>query len=176
MKVSWSVNERLWKSERAVWRNHYQPPAANILSAASLARQGFLTEVKFMHRGSYQDEILDISSIPLLDLVKLSKCVSDGVNIEFDSICDDLSPVLININCDWLHFVYSRTLSLTTAETQALVTAVISGVRAVRMDAVGRDLGVLAQCDGKGTCDCIKLGRCRFLEFSNGPGQHACEH
>ena len=36
------------------------------------------------------------------------------------------------------------------------------------MDAVGRDMGVLAQCDGKGKCDCIKLGRCRFLEFSNG--------
>ena len=52
------------------------------------------------------------------------------------------------------------------------MTAVISGVKAVRMDAVGRDMGVLAQCDGKGKCDCIKLGRCRFLEFSNGPGQH----
>ena len=49
-----------------VWRNHYQPPAANILSAASLARQGFLNEVKFIHLGSYQDEIFDISSIPLL--------------------------------------------------------------------------------------------------------------
>ena len=68
-----------------------------------------------------------------------------------------LSPVLNNINCDWLQFVYSRTLSLTTAETQALVTAVISGVKAVRMDAVGRDMGVLAQCDGKG-----KLGHCLF--------------
>ena len=80
MKVSWSVNERLWKSGRAVWRNHFQPPAANILSAASLARQGFLTEVKFMHLGSYQDKILDISRIPLLDLVKLSN-VSAMVSI-----------------------------------------------------------------------------------------------
>ena len=76
VKVSWSVNERLWKSGRAVWRNHFQPPAANILSAASLARQGLMTEVKFMHLGSYQDKILDISSIPLLDLVKLSHCLS----------------------------------------------------------------------------------------------------
>ena len=41
---------------RAEWRNHFKSPAANILSAASLARQGFLTEVKFMHLGSYQDE------------------------------------------------------------------------------------------------------------------------
>ena len=100
-----------------------------------------------------------------LDLVKLSKCVSDGVNIEFDSICVDLSPVLNNINCDWLHFVYSRTLTLTTAETQALVTAVISGVRAVRMDAVGRDRGVLFQYDGRGSVTALSLATVDSLSF-----------
>ena len=39
-----------------------------------------MTEVKFMHLGSHQDKILDISSIPLLDLVKLSN-VSAMVSI-----------------------------------------------------------------------------------------------
>ena len=129
MKVTWRVNERLWKSGRAVWRNHYQPPAANILSAASLARQGFLTEVKFMHLGSYQDKILDISSIPLLDLVKLSKCVTDGVKCDV-GLRGDLSPVLNNINCDFVQFCQKK--SLTTAESQALVTAMVSRVKTVK--------------------------------------------
>ena len=83
----------------------YWPTMEALLSAASLARQGFLTEVKFMNLGC-PGQKFDLSSIPIVDLVKLSKCVSDGVNIEFDSICDDLSPVVININSD-LHFVYS---------------------------------------------------------------------
>merc|ERR1719150_1437639 len=68
---------------RALWRNPthgilYHPPIEALLSAASLARQGFLTEVKVMRLGS-RDEKVDLSSIPKVDLVKLSKCVSDGV-------------------------------------------------------------------------------------------------
>ena len=72
---------------RAVWRNQgYQPSLKHILSAASLARHGFLTEVKFMV--IFHDwGILDLSSIPIVDLQKLSKCVSDGVRINVNT-CD----------------------------------------------------------------------------------------
>ena len=141
---------------RAVWRNQkYHPSLEHMLSAASLARHGFLTEVKFMV--IFPDPgILDLSSIPIVDLQKLSKCVSDGVRIR---TCDgDLSPVLANINCNWVQLSshYEGKSSLTTAETQALVTAMVSGVKTVRMDKIG-DLEVLAQYDGKGKCDCIEL-------------------
>ena len=119
---------------RALWRNpRYHPPIEALLSAASLVRQGFLTEVKFMRLGSRlsEKEKVDLSSIPIDDLVKLSKCVSDGVK------CDargDLSPVLNNINCDFVQFEKEKK-SLTTAESQALVTAMVSRVKTVKMEA-----------------------------------------
>ena len=117
---------------RASWSNpNYWPPMEALLSAASLARQGFLTEVKFMNLGCpRQGQKFDLSSIPIVDLVKLSKCVSDGVK------CDargDLSPVLNNINCDFVQFCQKK--SLTTAESQALVTAMVSRVKTVKMEA-----------------------------------------
>ena len=115
---------------RASWSNPmYWPTMEALLSAASLARQGFLTEVKFMNLGC-PGQKFDLSSIPIVDLVKLSKCVSDGVK------CDargDLSPVLNNINCDFVQFCQKK--SLTTAESQALVTAMVSRVKTVKTGA-----------------------------------------
>ena len=123
---------------RALWRNPthgipYHPPIEALLSAASLTRQGFLTEVKLMRLGSRlgEKEKVDLSSIPIDDLVKLSKCVSDGV--KFYDVSGDLSPVLNNINCDFVQFC--RKKSLTTAESQALVTAMVSRVKTVKMEA-----------------------------------------
>ena len=141
---------------RALWRNPthgipYHPPIEALLSAASLARQGFLTEVKLMRLGSRLGEKVDLSSIPIDDLVKLSKCVSDGV--KFENVSGDLSPVLNNINCDFVQFEKEKK-SLTTAESQALVTAMVSRVKTVRLTL---DLEVLTQYNGKGKCDRIEL-------------------
>ena len=78
----------------------------------------------------YDSGILDLSSIPIVDLQKLSKCVSDGVRINMNTCDGDLSPVIANINCNWvqlsLHHHLKGKSSLTTAETQALVTAMVS--------------------------------------------------
>ena len=120
---------------RALWRNPvYHPPIEALLSAASLARQGFLTEVKLMRLGSRlgEKEKVDLSSIPIDDLVKLSKCVSDGV--KFYDVSGDLSPVLNNINCDLVQLEKVKK-SFTTAESQALVTAMVSRVKTVKMEA-----------------------------------------
>ena len=141
---------------RALWRNPtlgipYHPPIEALLSAASLARQGFLTEVELMHLGSRHGEKVDLSSIPIVDLVKLSKCVSDGV--KFENVSGDWSPVLNNINCDFVQFEKEKK-SLTTAESQALLTAMVSRVKTVR---TALDLEVLAQYNGKGKCDRIEL-------------------
>ena len=153
---------------RAVWRNQeYHPSLEHILSAASFARHGFLTEVKFMVI-VHDLGILDLSSIPIVDLQKLSKCVSDGVRINMNTCDGDLSPVIANINCNWvqlsLHHHLKGKSSLTTAETQALVTAMVSGVKTVRMDKIERDMEVLAQYDGKGKCDCIELENHRTMD------------
>ena len=117
----------------------------------------------------YDLGILDLSSIPIVDLQKLSKCVSDGVRINVNTCDGDLSPVLANINCNWVQFslYYKGKWSLTTAETQALVTAMVSGVKTVRMDKIERDMEVLAQYDGKGKCDCIELENHRTMDMDN---------
>ena len=115
---------------RASWSNpNFWPPMEALLRAASLGRQGFLTKAKFMNLGYPRpDKIVDLSSIPIVDLVKLSKCVTDGVKCDV-GLCGDLSPVLHNINCDFVQFCQKK--SLTTAESQALVTAMVSRVKAV---------------------------------------------
>ena len=114
---------------RASWSNPmYWPTMEALLSAASLARQGFLTEVKFMNLGC-PGQKFDLSSIPIVDLVKLSKCVTDGVKCDV-GLRGDLSPVLNNINCDFVQFCQKK--SLTTAESQALVTAMVSRVKTVK--------------------------------------------
>ena len=119
---------------RASWSNpNFWPPMEALLRAASLARQGFLTEVKFMNLGYPRpDKIVDLSSIPIVDLVKLSKCVTDGVKCDV-GLRGDLSPVLNNINCDFVQFCQKK--SLTTAESQALVTAMVSRVKTVKTGA-----------------------------------------
>ena len=118
---------------KASWRNPaYSPPLEDILNAASLARRGFLTAVGNMNLSPQKDNgrfvTLDISRIPAVELVQLSKCVKDGVNLW--NVTGDLSPILNNINCERLRL---EDLFLNTANTQSLVRAMISRVKTVRM-------------------------------------------
>ena len=116
---------------KASWRNpNYSPPLEDILNAASLARRGFLTAVGNMYLSHPPLRIvpLDISRIPTVELVQLSKCVKDGVNLW--NVTGDLSPILNNINCERLQL---EDLFLNTANTQSLVRAMISRVKTVRM-------------------------------------------
>ena len=90
---------------KASWRNaNYNPPLEDILNAASLARRGFLTAVGNMYLSQQKDNghfvPLDISRIPTVELVQLSKRVKDGVNLS--NLTGVLSPILDNINCERL--------------------------------------------------------------------------
>ena len=78
---------------------------------------------------------LDISRIPAVELVQLSKCVKDGVNLW--NVTGDLSPILNNINCERLQ-LYD--LFLNTANTQSLVRAMVSRVKTVGMFWIERDM------------------------------------
>ena len=126
---------------KASWRNgHYNPPLEDILNAASLARRGFLTAVGYMYLSQQKDNgrfvTLDISRIPTVELVQLSKCVKDGVKLS-NVTTGDLSPILNNINCERLQL---EDLFLNTANTQSLVRAMISRVKTVRMLGIERDM------------------------------------
>ena len=74
-----------------------------VIRAAFLAKQGYLTEVKWMNlisRGDKRKKDMNINLVPAGDLAKLSSCVSDGVVLNV--VYGDLSIVFRNLKCQWL--------------------------------------------------------------------------
>ena len=70
----------------------YRPPLSQVISAASLARQGFLTSVRSL---ALVD--VDITGVPTEDMAKLLECVTESVYME--NLRGDVTSVFSNINC-----------------------------------------------------------------------------
>ena len=123
------------------------PSLSQVQCGAALATLGHITQVKVL---CLRD--LDISPVPAEDLSSLVKC-SDAVII--DRVTGDLSPVLSSVQCRKI--TISNT-SLSTADTQRLVAAMVTRVKSV---ALGRDVTLdvdtLAQYDGEGKCEEVVL-------------------
>ena len=125
----------------------YRPPLSQVISAASLARQGFLTSVRSL---ALVD--VDITGVPTEDMAKLSECVTESVYIE--NLRGDVTLVFSNINCVVL--VIDK-IALSSSDTQALVGAMDTRVEEVNLyEGVTLDLGTLAQYDGTGKCGYLR--------------------
>ena len=98
-------------------------------------------------------ESMDLSLVPAGDLASLARCA--GYQTHLDNVQADLAPLLSNVQCTVLSLCR---LSLTTADTQALVAAMVTGVGMVELGGRGGGQGVtldmetLAQYDGRGKC------------------------
>ena len=91
------------------------------------------------------------------------KCVTDHVDIA--NVTGDLSPVLNNIQCREL-VIASRSLS--TADTQQLVAAMVTRVKEVWLDeGLTLDMAALAQYDGKGRCGIVRLAAAVSEEYGD---------
>ena len=122
----------------------YHPSLPLLQSAATLATQGYITQVASLHFDN-----LDISAVRTEDMASLVKCVSDNVAIM--RVHGDLTPVLSNVKCTELKIIDR---SLTTIDTQNLLTVMVSGVKEVVLGAeVTLDMETLAQYDGSGECE-----------------------
>ena len=131
---------------------------------AALASQGYITQLK-----SLELYDLDISSVSAEDLRSLVKC-SDLVSI--GSVTGDLSFVLSNVQCRRINIANT---SLTTADTQQLVAAMVTRVKWVELGGAGRswwsgkldegvtlDMDTLAQYAGEGKCVEVTMRGMRY--------------
>ena len=132
-------------------RYGYHPSLFEVTCAAALSTHGALTQA---HRHNIAEvktmnlRELDISTIPAEEVANLTQCIRESV--EINNVHGDLSPVLSNVKCDVLR-ISKATLS--TAETQSLVTAMVSGVEKVELGrGVAVDMETLTQYDGRGEC------------------------
>ena len=134
----------------------YHPSLTQLQCGAALASQGYITQLK-----SLELYDLDISSVSAEDLRSLVKC-SDLVSIG-SVTCDLLSFVLSNVQCTRINIANT---SLTTADTQQLVAAMVTRVKEVSLGGAGRswwsgkldegvtlDMDTLAQYNGLGKCE-----------------------
>ena len=133
----------LSKKVREGLAHYLRPDLALISCAASLAHRGLLDgALVFM---GLRD--VDLTSVPGEQLASLVSCVTDRVSIWNVS---GMLPILEHVSCDEL-YMYHQTLE--TKETQALVQAMRSRVKRVRLrEGVTLDIGALAEYDGQGKC------------------------
>ena len=134
------------------WAQLYHPPLAEVALAAALASRGQLGTVRRLRLVS-----LPLSSVPALELGSLARCVR-GVDyhLDIDGVTWDLGPLLDNINCTSLSV---RNMGLTTADTRALVAAMVTRVQEVVLGGdVTLDMETLARYDGRGVCSRLQLG------------------
>ena len=122
----------------------FNPSLPLVAAAAALATHGYITHV--VQLGLYNLDLdLDVSAGNLANLVQ---CVSTYVWIS--RIRGDLGPVFGTAKCSELNLV---DMDLSTAETQSLLGAMVSGVRLVFLcRGVTLDMETLSQYDGKGEC------------------------
>ena len=137
-------------------RYGFHPSLFELTCAAALSTHGALTQA---HRHNIAElktmnlRDVDISTIPAEELANLTQCVRESV--EINNVHGDLSPVLSNVKCDVLR-ISKATLS--TAETQSLVSAMVSGVEKVELGrGVTLDMETLARYDGTGECRLVWL-------------------
>ena len=120
------------------------PSLSRVAAAAALASHGYIT-----HVGNLGLRNLDLDSVSAGNLANLVRCVSNWVQIY--GVRGDLSPVFGTAECSELSI--GRT-DLSTAETQCLLAAMVSGVRVVVLRrGVTLDMETLSQYDGKGECE-----------------------
>ena len=122
------------------------PSLSKLQSAAALATLGHIKQVERLDLYN-----LDTSSVPAEELSSLVKC-SDVVGIA--RVNGGLAPVLSSVQCGRLHI---HSTSLSTADTQQLVAAMVTRVKRVRLGSVTLDMETLAQYDGEGECDKVTL-------------------
>ena len=115
-----------------------------LMCATSLAHHGLLSSTRMM---TLLD--VDLSPVPTQHLASLASCVTKGLLIENVSGCD-LVSLYTSLKCTKL-FITRQ--SLGREETQALVQAMESGVKEVRLRAgVTLDMKALAEYSGQGVC------------------------
>ena len=118
------------------------PSLSRVAAAAALATHGYIT-----HVGNLGLRNLDLDSVSAGNLANL-QCVHGDVLIS--GVRSDLSPVLGTAKSFGLDIVY---MDLSTAETQSLLAAMVSGVEEVELGrGVTLDMETLSQYDGKGNC------------------------
>ena len=121
---------------------------ALVACAAALATHEYITEVD-----SLCLDDLDLDSVSAADLVNLVKCVRHNISIY--GVRGNLCSVLENVECKTLVIA---DLNLSTADTQNLLTAMVSCVESVQLlGDVVLDLDTLSQYDGKGACEEVEL-------------------
>ena len=141
----------LLKITKSWSRYGYHPSLFEVTCAAALSTHGALTQAHRLNIAEVKTmnlRELDISTIPAEEVANLTQCIRESV--EINNVHGDLSPVLSNVKCDVLR-ISKATLS--TAETQSLVGAMVSGVEKVELGrGVAVDMETLAQYDGRGEC------------------------
>ena len=114
-----------------------------LATAAALATHGYIT-----HVGNLGLCNLDLDSVSAGNLANLVQCVHGDVWIS--GVRGDLSPVLGTAKCFRLVMC---DIDLSTADTQGLLAAMVSGVLVVTLRrGVTLDTETLSQYDGKGKC------------------------
>ena len=133
------------------------PSLSKLQSAAALATLGHIKQVERLDLYN-----LDTSSVPAEELSSLVKC-SDVVGIA--RVNGGLAPVLSSVQCGRLHI---HSTSLSTADTQQLVAAMVTRVKEVWLDeGLSLDMAALAQYDGKGRCGIVRLAAAVSAEYGD---------
>ena len=143
------------ESEMESWSSVAIPSLPQLACAGALASQGYISRVKVLTLLN-----VNISSVPAEDMASLVRCVSNRVRI--CSVRGDLTPVLSSVNCKehigWDGGLHMSSVTLNTDDTQSLVTAMVRGVKVVRMNGrVTLDMETLAKYDGKGECRMVRM-------------------
>ena len=131
---------------------------AEVQCGAALATHGYITQLENLWLYD-----IDTSLVPASDLSSLVKCVSDGVSIT--SVTGDLSPLLSSVQ---FRLLLITNTSLSTADTQRLVAAMVTRVEWVTLDGgVTLDMDTLAQYDGTGECEEVVLAGPATAEYGD---------
>jgi len=126
------------------------PDIMKVKCAASLAHHGLLTSVYTLVLRN------DLSPVPAQQLASLVSCVTRCLSITNVS-GRDLVILLSSLKCEQLD-IHSQ--SLGREETQALVQAMESGVKVVRLSGeVTLDMETLAEYSGQGACRSVWVWR-----------------
>ena len=123
----------------------YRPSEAEIVRAARLAWEGFLTSVEFLRM-----ENISIRDIPREQMKKLASIVTDTVRINDLTHTDQLGSILASVNCPNLKLGYN--MELGELETRALVSAMGVRLQKVDLQDVTFDIEELTKYDGQGIC------------------------
>ena len=140
------------KNIQAAWADEWHTPsAAELKRAAQLAQEGYLSSVKNLWISQYSD----ISEIPSDNMAKLSSIVTDRVDIRDMTPESQLGAILASVQSKRISLGY---MSLSEENTRALVTAMRTRVRSVRLVNVILNPDLLSAYDGQGRCTMLAVG------------------